>query len=232
MKRIYDKVAADPSGDGHIVMLDGRKLLTPGKRELLLPTAGLAAAIAAEWDAQQTEIRPATMPLTRLAATSLDCTASQREQVVGETAGYAATDLVCYRADHPPALAARQHDAWQKLIDWAAKRYGAPLEVTIGVIPKRQKMATLNAFAAAVAEYDDFRLTGLHTATAACGSLVIALALAEGRLDAEAAFAASQLDESFQIEAWGEDSEAAERRRNLAADIAATARFMALLAQG
>ena len=66
-------------------------------------------------------------------------------------------------------------------------------------------------------------------ATAACGSLVIGLALIDGQLDAEGAFAASQLDESFQIEAWGEDAEQTERRRALAADIQAAARFISLL---
>ena len=75
----------------------------------------------------------------------------------------------------------------------------------------------------------DYALTALHAATAASGSLVIALALLEGRVHAGEAFAASQLDESFQIEAWGEDAEQTERRAALAADIAAAARFMTLL---
>ena len=146
-----------------------------------------------------------------------------------QTADYAGTDLVCYRAVHPPALAARQQAVWQPLIDWAVLRYDAPLTVTTGVIPKRQPEATLRAFAAVVAEQDDFRLTALHVASAACGSLVIGLALLEGHLDAGEAFAASQLDETYQIEAWGEDAEQAERRRALAADIAAASRFMSLL---
>ena len=136
---------------------------------------------------------------------------------------------MCYRADHPPELAARQHAVWQPLIDWASRRYGAALAVTSGILPARQSPATLKAFAAIVAGEDEFRLTALHTLTATCGSLVIALAIFQGRLDAAAAFAASQLDETFQIEAWGEDAEAAARRRNIAADIAATARFLELL---
>jgi len=108
-------------------------------------------------------------------------------------------------------------------------RYDAPLVVTSGVIPKSQSEESLRAFASAVAEHDDFALTALHVATAACGSLVIGLALTQGHLDAEGAFAASQLDESFQIEAWGEDAEQAARRRALAADIQAAARFISLL---
>ena len=229
MKRVYRKVTTRPVPGGWGIALDGRSMRTPGRSELVAPSAALAEAIAAEWEAQRGDIRPATMPLTRLAATALDRTATQRELVVAETANYAGTDLVCYRAEHPPALMARQQAAWQPLIDWAMRRYDAGLAVTSGIVPRPQPPATLKAFAAAVAAQDDFRLTALHTVTATCGSLVIGLALMEGRLDAEAAFAASQLDEIFQIEAWGEDAEAAARRRALAEDIAAAARFVQLL---
>jgi chaperone required for assembly of F1-ATPase len=226
---VYREVRTRVAGEGWGVALDGKPMRTPAKNELIVPTEALASAIAAEWDAQQDEIRPATMPLTRLAATTIDRTAIQRDQIVAETANYAGTDLVCYRADHPPELVQRQQAVWDPLIDWAMLRYDAPLAVTSGVIPKRQSPEALNAFAAAVAAQGDFALTALHTLTAACGSLVIALALFEGRLDAGTAFAASQLDESFQIEQWGEDAEAAARRRALADDIAAAARFVALL---
>ena len=229
MKRFYKKAGTVPAARGHGVTLDGRPVKTPGKRDLIVPSEALAMAVAAEWDAQQEEIQPAAMPLTRLAGTTIDRAPAQREAIVRRVADYAATDLVCYRAAHPPALAACQEAVWQPLIDWAAERYAAPLVITAGVIPAGQLAASLDAFAAAVAEYDDFALTALHAATAACGSLVTALALLEGRLDAAAAFAASQLDESFQIEAWGEDSEQAERRAALAADIEAAAQFVALL---
>ena len=229
MKRFYRKAEAAKRVGGYAVTLDGKPIQTPGKRDLLAPGGALAAAIAEEWNAQETEVRAATMPLTRLATTTVDRVATQRDAIIRQTANYAGTDLVCYRATHPPALAARQQAVWQPLIDWALLRYDAPLVVTSGVIPKTQSATSLRAFAAAVGENDDFALTALHVATAACGSLIIALALFEGHLDAEGAFAAAQVDESFQIEAWGEDAEAAERRRALAADIQAAAQFISLL---
>ena len=229
MKRFYGKAEPVRRAAGHGITLDGKPIKTPGKRDLMVPNEALAAAIAEEWNAQEGEVLAATIPLTRLAMTAIDRVATQREAVVRETANYAATDLVCYRAAHPPALATRQQAVWQPLIDWAVLRYDAPLVITSGVIPKGQQAASLRALASAVAEQDDFALTALHVATAACGSLVIALALIEEHLDAEGAFAASQLDESFQIEAWGEDAEQAERRRILAADIRAAAQFISLL---
>jgi len=229
MKRFYRKAETMPVAAGCGVVLDGKLVKTPGKRDLIVPSLALAAAIAAEWETQQGEIRRETMPLTRLSGTTIDRSAEQREAIVRQVAHYAGTDLVCYRATHPAALVARQQAIWQPLIDWAVERYSAPLAVTTGVVATTQPIASLEAFTAAVAAHDDFSLTALHAATAACGSLVIALALVEGRLDAAAAFAASQLDESFQIEAWGEDKEQAERRGALAAEIATAAEFISLL---
>lgn len=229
MKRVYKSVATRSTEDGWGVTLDDRPLRTPARRELRVPSEPLAAAIAAEWDAQDPDIRPETMPLTRLATTAIDRTTDRRTEIAAEVADYAGTDLVCYRADHPAVLAARQEAAWQPLIDWAAGRYDAGLAVTTGIVPLAQSPASLKAFAVAVAALDDFRLTALQATTGACGSLVIALALLEGRLDAEAAFEVSQLDETFQMEAWGEDAEAARQRVALAEDIKAAARFLDLL---
>jgi chaperone required for assembly of F1-ATPase len=229
MKRFYREAGIVPAAHGFGIALDGKPVKTPAKRDLVVPTKALAAQLAAEWNTQAGEVRPALMPLTQLANTAVDRVMPQRALVVRQIADYAGTDLVCYRAGRPPELAARQQAVWQPLVDWAVLRYDAPLAITAGVIPVAQPPASLYAFAAAVGEHDDFALAALHLATAACGSLVIALALIEGRLDAEAAFAASQLDESFQIEAWGADPEQAQRRQGLAADIAAAARFLALL---
>ena len=229
MRRVYQRVAVRAGDGGWTVALNERSLRTPAGALLMLPSERLASAIAAEWDAQGQVIDPASMPLFRLAATALDRTAPRRDLIVRDTANYAATDLVCYRAAAPPELVARQQAGWQPLLDWAAQRYDAALACTGGVLPAEQSPAALAAFATFVAAQDDFRLTALHALTAACGSLVIALAVLERRLDAAAAFTLSQLDETFQIESWGEDAEAAQRRTGLAADIDAAARFIALL---
>src|SRR5207302_2563122 len=149
---------------------------------------------------QGAELRPGEMPMMRLASIAIDLVATRRPETVAEVANYAATDLVCYRAEHPPELVARQHAIWQPLVDWAVLRYDAPLAVTCGVVPVAQAAASLGALTAAVAAYDEMHLAALHVATSCCGSLVIGLALIEGRLDAEGAFAAAELEDSFEIE--------------------------------
>ena len=229
MKRFYAHASVRATADGHAVELDGKPLRTPAKAPLVVPSAALAQAIAEEWGAQGEEVKPAELPLTRLAGTAIDLVTPRRAEVVAEVARYAGTDLVCYRAGHPPELATRQHVAWQPLIDWATLRYDAPLDVTAGVVPIAQATGTLRAFTAAVDAYSPLELAALHLATAACGSLIVALALLEGRLDAEEAFAASQLDETFEIELWGEDAEQMQRRAALMDDIALAARLVRLL---
>jgi chaperone required for assembly of F1-ATPase len=232
MKRFYSDVTAEPiAGGGFGVSLDGKPLRTPAKSLLAVPSRALAEAIAAEWRRQGVEVKLNELPLTRLASTAIDLVTARRPDVVAEVARYAGTDLVCYRAGHPPELAQRQNAAWQPLIDWATLRYDAPLEVTAGVVPIAQSPATLRAFAAAVESYAPLELAALHMATAACGSLVVALALIEGRLDVEQAFAASQLDETFEIEQWGEDAEQMRRRAALKNDMALAHRFIRLLRQ-
>jgi chaperone required for assembly of F1-ATPase len=229
MKRFYNSVAVVAADAGYGIALDGKPVRTPAKTALAVPTRALADAIAAEWSAQGEDIDLDALPLTRLASTALDLVAPRRAEVAADVARYAGTDLVCHRAGHPPALAARQHAAWQPLIDWAHLRYDAALDVTVGVVPIAQPVASLRALAAAVAAYPPLELAALHMATAACSSLVVALALIEGRLDAEAAFATAQLDESFEIELWGEDAEATQRRALLKDDIALARRFVDLV---
>lgn len=230
MKRFYKIVAVAPGPEyGFAITLDGRTLKSPAKKPFILPSSSLADAVAAEWAAQGDNIAPSTMPLTQLASTAVDKIAADREAVIGGVAAYAETDLLCYRAEEPDVLIERQTRLWQPLLDWAALRYDAVLVVQTGLMPVRQYPQALQALRAAVEEYDNWRLSALQTATSACGSLVVALALLEAKLSAEEAFDVSQLDESYQIEKWGEDAESVARRANLRADIAACRQFVDLL---
>jgi chaperone required for assembly of F1-ATPase len=232
LRRRYKTVAVEPDPPGFAIALDGKRAQTPAKRPLVLPREALAQAIALEWEAQGARLDPTTMPMTRLASIALDLVAPRMEEVAANVSKYAETDLLCYRAAAPPELVLRQHAAWQPVLDWAAERYAAPLELAAGIVPRAQPEASLRALRAAVAAHDPWHLSALNLATGALGSLLLALALAERRLDAEAAFAASVLDETFEIEQWGEDAEQMRRRQGLREDIAAALRFFALLAPG
>ncbi len=228
MKRFYKTVSTAHDDAGWRVLLDGKPIRTPGKAEALVPTAALADALAAEWDAQTETINPKTMPLTRFANTVIDGVAAQRDAVAAEIAQFGESDLICYRAHEPAALAARQQDAWAPLVDWAAQALGAPLIVTQGIMHQSQPPEALAALKAAVSAQGNWQLAPLHAMVSITGSLVIGLALLAGRLTPEQAFAAGHLDELFQAEHWGEDAQAAEIRALRRADLDAAARFAAL----
>jgi len=229
IRRTYREVGTCETPAGHNVLLDGRALLTPAKRPLALPSRALAEAIAAEWAAQEAEVKPRSMPLMRLAATALDRIAPDREMTIDEIAAFAGTDLLCYRAEEPPELVARQEEVWGPILEWLRQRYDAHLGVTRGVKPVAQSGASLARLRAVVAAEDAFHLAALQALTSGLGSLALALAVRAGAVQAEAAFAASQLDESFQNERWGVDEEAMLRREESRRDIMDTARFLAHL---
>jgi chaperone required for assembly of F1-ATPase len=232
LKRAYQKAASTRLEGGFGVTLDGKPLSTPMQRPIAVPTRALAEAIAAEWQEQGEEVRPCSMPLTQLAATALDRVADRREEVIGELAAYGPTDLLCYRTDQSVELARRQALSWQPVLDWFALRFDAPLTVTLGVIPKAQSPAALAALRTAVAQRDFWELSALALATHAAGSIVLALALAEGQIDAAGVWSLSLMDELFQAEQWGDDPQASARRQSIQQDLLSAERFLKLLRQG
>jgi chaperone required for assembly of F1-ATPase len=233
MKRFYKETAVDLGDGGHRILLDGRPMRTPAKAVLVVPTRALAEAIAAEWGAvpDRADINVSHLPLTRLAATGLDRVTTQRARVIEDTAKYAGSDMLCYRASEPESLVKRQQETWQPLLDWAHGRYGARLVIVEGLAFVEQPADAVARLREAVATHSDLALSALYNLTHISGSLIVALAVAEGHLAAADAFAAAQLDELYQVERWGEDPIATKRHEGIRHDIEAGARFLALLEQ-
>ncbi|WP_339108056.1 ATP12 family protein [Thioclava sp. GXIMD4216] len=207
-KRFWKETTVTAHDDGFGVALDGRAVKTPAKAPFAVPSRALAQAIAAEWEAQEGEIRPETMPLTRAANAAIDKVASQHAEVAAYIAEYGGTDLLCYRATTPAVLAERQAQGWDPLLAWAKDRFGVVLNVTQGLLPVAQPEADLQVLRAHVAALTPFQLSALHDLVGITGSLILGLAVIEGHLQAESAFTLSRIDESFQAEEWGQDEEA------------------------
>jgi chaperone required for assembly of F1-ATPase len=229
--RFFEEARVEAGVNGYRLLLDGKPVKTPKGRPLSVPTRALAEALAREWNALGTQVDPARLPLTRLANTAIDGLALNRALVLQDLVRYAGSDLICYRCAEPAALALRQAQAWDPLIVWAAEALDADLVITTGVLHRAQSEDAVDALAGAAWRFDDFALTALHMATGLTGSLVLALALAHGRLDAADAWRLSSVDETFQIEQWGQDEEAQTRAANHAAALADAERFMRLLGE-
>lgn len=209
-RRFWTAATAVPVDGGYTVQLDARPVRTPLKAPLVLPTIALAKAVAAEWQAQEKAVNPETMPFTRIANSAIDKVRPQFAAVADMLADYGGSDLLCYRAEGPAGLVARQAQSWDPLLDWARDDLAAPLRQATGVMHVAQPEASLAALRHQVQAMSAFQLAAFHDLVAISGSLVLALAVARGRITADEAWTRSRVDEDWQISLWGEDEEAAE----------------------
>ena len=234
-RRFYGEVTVSPAAGDFAVLLDGRPVRTPAKAALAVPSEALAEALAAEWRAQGEIIEPETMPLTRLVNSALDGVARAREATIAEVAKFAETDLVCYRAGEPAVLAAAQAAAWDPVLAFARDALDARFVCARGVMyvaqPAEARAAVRRAVEADTASRPGgLRLAALSVMTSLTGSVLLALAVARGRIDAAKAWRAAHVDEDHQIAIWGRDAEAAARREQRWRDMQAAAKVIALTA--
>lgn len=234
MKRFYTDAnwALDPATNMRSILLDGRPVRTPARQPLAVPGDGLASAIAAEWASQGERIEPASMPMTGFANAAIDQVLPDAAGFASGIAAYAASDLFCYRADDPAQLVALHADAWDPLLDWASARYDIAFTVTNGIMPVDQPRATVDRLGAAVHALDPWLLAGVATIVTLGGSLIGALALMEGAVDAGTLWDAVQIDEDWQVRQWGEDADAAARTGARRVQFDDAARYCALVKGG
>ncbi|MEW6453638.1 MAG: ATP12 family protein [Pseudomonadota bacterium] len=220
--RFYKEAAVSEAADGFHVLLDGRAVRTPARRPLAAPTRALAELIAVEWQAQQDAVDPATMPLTRLANSIIDGVAAQPQPVREEIEKYLGTDLLFYRAEGPEGLLASQAKHWDPLVAWARDAHGARFVMAQGVIHAKQPADAMAAMAKVIPS-DSWALGAVNVITTLTGSALIALALAAGRITPDEAWAIAHVDEDWNMETWGRDEMALQRRnfRRLELDAAA-----------
>jgi chaperone required for assembly of F1-ATPase len=226
-KRFYKEVAVAAGEDGFVVHLDGKPVKTPGKALLALPTEGAARLVANEFAAQGETLDLGSMPAYRLVNTAIDGVASDPQAVLEDILRFSSSDLLCYRADAPDTLVRRQSEAWDPIIDWARATLGARLLLAEGVIHVEQPREAIAAIGVHLGQRaEPLRLAALHVMTSLTGSALLALAVDFGELDAETAWNAAHVDEDFQAEHWGQDSEALARRTHRKRDMLAAAELL------
>lgn len=229
LKRFYKTASATKVDGGYHITLDAKAIRTPGGETVLVQNRALAEALAAEWDAQKTHIEFSRMGINQLVNSAIDRGAVDRSGLMDELAAYGDTDLLCYRAEGPVALVARQTAAWDPLLDWAEARFGARLRVTNGIVAIEQDAAALAALRARIATADRFQLCALRAAVGICGSLIVGLAVADGHLDIERAWQVVNIDEDWQKEKWGEDAQATVNRAGAFAAFSQAGHMLQLL---
>jgi chaperone required for assembly of F1-ATPase len=217
-RRFYGSVSVASSPDGWQVLLDGRPPRSARGLALKTPTRPLAELAAAEWEAQAQHIDLAAMHATRLAFTALEAVPAARASVAEQIVRYAGNDLLCYPAEGPEGLRARQAAAWEPLLARARDDLGIALEPSRGILHRDQPAHALEAVRRHALSADDFTLSGLAFGVPLFGSAILTLGLWRGWFGGEEAFALSRLDEAWQEAQWGIDEEAAERTSRLQAE--------------
>lgn len=229
-KRFYKEVSVAPVEGGHAVQLDGKPVRTPGKALLALPTAAAAQLVADEFAAQVESIDPFAMPVLRLANTAIDGVATDPQAVLEDILRFSSSDLLCYRADGPEKLVERQSEAWDPVLDWAHASLGARFVLAEGIVHVEQPREAIAALGVHLSQRKEpMRLAALHLMTTLTGSALLALAVDMGELSAEEAWSAAHVDEDWQIEHWGQDSEAIARRSNRKRDMLASVALLEAL---
>ncbi|WP_170346447.1 ATP12 family chaperone protein [Ruegeria atlantica] len=207
-KRFWKDSAIVEVDGGFTVELDGRRVKTPAKADLILPTRLMAEAVAGEWDAQEKEVDPAAMPFTRSANAAIDKVRIQHGEVADMLADYGDSDLLCYRATHPQELHDRQSAEWDPALDWAETALSARLVPVAGVLHQPQSESALATLRSRVHGLDAFQLAAFHDLVSLSGSLILGFAAAMNWRKPDEIWRISRLDETWQIEQWGHDEEA------------------------
>jgi chaperone required for assembly of F1-ATPase len=228
-KKFYKTVTVAADVGQFAIQLDGRGVRTPKKLKLALPTSTLAEAIAGEWRAQTVLIDPATMPLTKIANTVIDGIIGNPSETADEITRFSGSDLLCYRVDAPAALAERQAKVWSGVVERTELRLGVKFRATTGLMPITQAPATLTTVAQRLSACDAYQLAAAHIITTLTGSAILALARLDGDISAVDAWAAAHIDEDYQIELWGADDEATNRRAFRWTEMQAADRLLRLL---
>ena len=230
MKRFYKAARAAPAaGSLWHVMLDARAVKTPGKQPLILPTLGLAQAIAEEWQAQGQTVVPDTMPLTQYVCSALDRVAPARAQVIAQASAYAMTDLLAYPTQEPAELRALQDASWQPLLA-QLRALGWNVRQTSGLTVIDQDPEVGPRARAWLESKSDLALTAQASLIETSGSFFLPYLLAQG-----AGFAvtdlikACTLEERYSLSRWGHDAEAEQALARREADLSAAAHLLQLL---
>jgi chaperone required for assembly of F1-ATPase len=221
-QRFYARVEVDEAEEEFRILLDGQPVKTPARHTLAAPSRALAQQLAREWEAQGEAIEPAGMPLTRLANTIIDGVVDAPGPVAAEVERYLACDLVFYRAPGPAGLVLRQAKAWDPVLAWAREAMGARFVLAEGIAFVAQPAQSLAAASSAIPRHP-WRLGAVHTITTLTGSALIAIALARAAVSLDAAWTAAHVDEDWNMEFWGRDAIALERRTARFAEMQAAA---------
>lgn len=234
MKRFYKLVTYQETSEGFRIHLDGKPVKTPQKNFLITPHKKLAEAIVLEWAGQGDAILANTMPLTQILTTKIDRVTTQREEMTGFLLKYINTDLIFYRAEHPPEMPQRQAAAWDPVLRWLEKKFDCALKTTSAIHAIKQPEKLHQSITKYIAALDGDHFAILQLAATLTGSIAIGLMLLEKDLSADDAFGAARVEEQYHAkiydeEKYGPDPQQEKKDIAIKRDLAAAVNYINLI---
>lgn len=212
-KRFYKSVDVAETDGVFAVLLDGRVTKTPTGKPVGVGHPDLAARMREEWDAQGDRIDPDMMPHVKLINSAVEAGEESRPALLDEVVKYAGNDLLLYRADSPRELVEKQERIWDDVLVRIARHFSVSFQPTVGIMHRAQSVDMLKKLRDAIEPLHHVPATAMVSVTGLTGSGLLAVGLRERLVDADTAWTAAHVDEDYQISLWGEDYEAAARRR-------------------
>jgi chaperone required for assembly of F1-ATPase len=212
-KRFYKSVDVAETAGVFTVLLDGRVTKTPTGKQIGVGHADLAAHMRDEWAVQGDRIDPDMMPHVKLINSAVEAGDESRAALLDEVVKYAGSDLLLYRAESPRELVEKQEQVWDDVLVRLARHFSVSFQPTVGILHKAQSPEMLRKLRSAIDPLHHVPATAMVSVTGLTGSGLLAVALRERLVDADVVWTAAHVDEDYQISLWGEDYEAAARRR-------------------
>lgn len=235
MKRFYKLVTTEADQHGtYAIHLDGRPVKTPARQILAATNHAIATAIMQEWDAQEEEILPGTMPLTQIASTAIDKTPQERPVMEAQILKYFDTDLLCYRTEYPEAVGQAQAAQWDSVIKDFEEHFG----VTIKTTTKLQALIQSSDAHTAVKNYiqtlNNNEFTILQLVTPLAGSVMSGILFTLGKLSPAQIMDIARVEERwkdgiYNAAKYGQDPLTEKADASMLQDLTAAADYLKML---
>ena len=191
----------------YCVTLDGRKLRTPGRHPMVIPSLDLAWGIANEWDAQVDKnrgIQPASMPLMSLFSTAIDQIAVSPDHARSTVLSYLPTDSALFFTDPDDRiLLEKQNEILRPVLQWMREEMELDFNTTDQMTLRLEQSPEVSAKVEAIVHMlDPFSLACLQCITMESKSIVLSWPLIRPPEPSQLK-EASRIEEEFQVEIWG-----------------------------
>ena len=202
-KKNWESVNLNKSPFGYIIMLDGTPIKTPLRNDLVIENRLIAQKVHEEWLNVEREINFTHMPYTKVCFISLDRSEEESFNLRNKLLDFGMSDLLCYRAEIGSDLAKLQSKGWDPLLEWIQIQLKITFKISHSIMPVEQSSELKTSLSKLMLPIPPISLTAMDDLVTLSGSLIIGLAILNGKLSPERGWKIIRIDEDWQRDIWG-----------------------------